>query len=108
MFPCAAKFFPTTCPAQAKHSLPVYDAARPRASTIPTCRWEASLSDCKRRFTTSFGKTPRRIIARAFGPYAVFAEACVAIAPTRAAAHGTTAPKATHFESTAEPGSVLV
>src|SRR5436309_2489526 len=67
MFPCAAKFFPTTWPAQAKHSLPVYDAARPRASTIPTCRWEASLSDCRRRFTTSFGKTPRRSIARAFG-----------------------------------------
>src|SRR2546425_3232486 len=68
MFPCAAKFFPTTWPAQAEHSLPVYDAERPRASMVPTCRCAASLSDSRRRFTTSFGKTPRFSIARALRP----------------------------------------
>src|SRR6058998_4368650 len=108
MFPWAAKFRPTTCPAHGKHSFPVYDAARPRASTTPTWRCAASLSPVTSLFTTSFGATPRFNIARASRPYAVFAYACVATAPTRAAANGTTAPTATNFDSTATPRSFVL
>src|SRR5213080_2611762 len=107
MFPWAAKFRPTICPAHGKHSFPVYDAARPRASTTPTWRCAASLSPVTSLFTTSFGATPRFNIARASRPYAVFAYACVATAPTRAAAKGTTAPTATNFDSTATPRSFV-
>src|SRR2546427_9195578 len=107
MFPWAAKFRPTTCPAHGKHSFPVYDAARPRASTTPTWRWAASLSDVTSFFTTSFGAIPRFSIASASGPYAVFAYAWVATAPTRAAANGTTAPTATNLDSTATPKSLV-
>src|SRR5947209_9903245 len=107
MFPWAAKFRPTTCPAHGKHSFPVYDAARPRASTTPTWRCAASLSDVTSFFTTSFGATPRFSIASASGPYAVFAYAWLATAPTRAAANGTTAPTATNLDSTATPRSLV-
>src|SRR5437879_2613573 len=107
MFPWAAKFRPTTCPAHGKHSFPVYDAARPRASTTPTWRWAASSSDVTSFFTTSFGAIPRFSIASASGPYAVLAYAWVATAPTRAAANGTTAPTATNFDSTATPNSLV-
>src|SRR5438128_3623419 len=107
MFPWAAKFRPTTCPAHGKHSFPVYDAARPRASTTPSWRCAASLSDVTSFFTTSFGATPRLSIAIVPGPCAVLAYACVAIAPTRAAANGTTAPTATNLDSTAMPRSFV-
>src|SRR5437879_11127443 len=107
MFPWVAKFRPTICPAHGKHSFPVYDAARPRASMTPTWRCAASLSPATSLFTTSFGATPRFNIARASRPYAVFAYACVATAPTRAAANGTTAPTATNFDSTATPRSFV-
>src|SRR5256712_6854318 len=107
MFPWAAKFRPTTCPAHGKHSFPVYDAARPRASTTPTWRCAASLSDVTSFFTTSFGATPHSSIASASGPYAVFAYAWVATAPTRAEANGTTAPTETNFDSTATPRSLV-
>src|SRR5438445_609591 len=107
MFPWAAKFRPTTCPAHGKHSFPVYDAARPRASTTPTWRWAASSSDITSFFRTSFGAIPRFSIASASGPYAVLAYAWVATAPTRAAANGTTAPTATNFDSTATPKSLV-
>src|SRR5881296_2247957 len=107
MFPWAAKCRPTTCPAHGKHSFPVYDAARPRASTTPIWRCAASLSDVTSFFTTSFGATPRFSIASASGPYAVLAYACVATAPTRATANGTTAPTATNLDSTATPRSFV-
>src|SRR2546426_257552 len=107
MFPWAAKFRPTTCPAHGEHSFPVYDAARPRVSTTPIWRCAASLSDLTSFFTTSFGAIPRFSIASASGPYAVLAYACVATAPTRATANGTTAPTATNLDSTATPRSFV-
>src|SRR5256712_7922227 len=107
MFPWAAKFRPTTCPAHGKHSFPVCDAARPRASTTPIWRCAGSLSDVTSFFTTSFGATPRFSIASASGPYAVVAYAWDAHAPTRATANGTTAPTATNLDSTATPRSFV-
>src|SRR5437867_10428918 len=52
-----------------KHSVPVYDAARPRPSTTPTCRCTASLSPFTRLVTTSFGAIPRFSIATPSRPY---------------------------------------
>ena len=85
----------------------MYEAARPRASTIPTCRCAESLSAAISFLSTSFGAIPRFIIASAFGPYAVFAYDCVATAPTPVAAKGTTDPTETNFDSTATPRSFV-
>src|SRR5207247_3332868 len=64
-------------------------------------------SDATTSFTPSFGATPRFSIVSAAGPYAVLAYACVATAPTRATANGTTAPTATNLDSTATPRSFV-
>src|SRR5437016_9297091 len=95
-------------PAHGKHSFPVYEADRPRASTTPACRCAASLSALTRRCSASFGATRCFSRARAFGPYVVFAYDWVATAPTPARAKGTTAPTATNFDSTAMPRSFVL
>ena len=49
--------------------------------------------------------TPRAISSSPFGPNDVFADACVATAPTPALAHGTTVPTAKNRLATATPTS---
>src|SRR3990170_3477490 len=105
MFPWHAYALPTTCPAHALHSFPVYDAASPRASTTPTCRFPRSSSLAVSARITCVGVIPRLSIASPRGPYEVFAYACVATAPTPALAQGTAVPTAGNFDSTATPRS---
>ena len=55
--------------------------------------------------SASSAVAPRAIRSRPFGPNDVFADACVATAPTPALAHGTTVPTAKNRLATATPTS---
>src|SRR6185503_7538879 len=87
------------------HSFPVNDAERPFASTQPTWRFAPSSSAPVSAFSTSSGASPFASASSPLGPYVVFAQDCVAIAPTPAFAHGTTLPTPKNFDCTATPRS---
>ena len=117
MFPCAAKPRPTTIsplppqavpvfpPAQSKHSVPVHDAALPRMSIMPACRDCRALSVAIRMRSASSAVAPLRMSVKPRGPNEVFANDCVATAPTPASAHGTTGRTFGNFDCTATPTS---
>ena len=60
MFPCAAYPGPVVPPAQSMHSAPVYVAARPCASTTPTCRCSRPSSAPTSARTVSSAEYPSR------------------------------------------------
>ena len=79
----------------------------PLLSLIAT--WRPSLSGnassaCKFA-STSFAESPCRNNSSPRGPYPTFTSACVAIAPTAASAHGTTATTEKYRDATATPQS---
>src|SRR5271165_1058506 len=85
------------------HFDPVKVAERPFASTIPNCLSLRPASSAINASATFAGSKPffRRLRAR--GPYDVFANACVAIAPTPLLTNGTTAPTLRNFDCTPMP-----
>ena len=88
MLPCAANPSPVTPPAQSMHLEPVNVAARPDASTNPTWRSSRPSSAASSRSSAGCAPTPAPISSSPSGPNDVFAQDCVATAPTPARAHG--------------------
>src|SRR4029079_6555725 len=105
MLPWAANPSPVTPPAQLMHLEPVNVAARPDASTKPTCRSSRPSSSASSRSSAGCAPTPAPISSSPSGPNDVFAHDCVATAPWPARAHGTTAPTHGNLDATAMPQS---
>ena len=105
MLPWHAYPSPVTEAACSKQSLPVNEAARPDASTMPTCRASCLSSPRNSRSRTVVGSSPSASRSRPRGPNVASAKACVATAPTSPRAHGTTAPTARNFDWVATPTS---
>ena len=105
MLPWAANPGPVIPPAHAKHDPPVWVAAPPCASTIPTWRWLRSGSALTSRSSAWCADMPPAMRASPSGPNVTFANDWVATAPTPAEAHGTTAPTARNLDCTATPRS---
>src|SRR5687767_2733057 len=87
------------------HFAPVCAAARPVASTKPTCLTADCLSAARSCASASVGATPLPISARPFTPYARSTNDCVATAPTPGSAHATHGPTLKKCDCTATPRS---
>src|ERR687891_1202769 len=87
------------------HSAPVNEAARPRASTSPTCRVSRCSSPSRSRSRDSAGSIPAARRSRPRGPSETSARAWVATAPMPPRAQETSDPTARNFDCTATPTS---
>ncbi len=105
MLACAATPSRTSWDAYRTHPEPVWDAARPAASTMPTCRIASPGSDARTAPSASPAGWPSRISRSPFGPWAISVYDWVATAPTPGSTHGTPLPTLNQRLWTATPSS---
>src|SRR5208282_2661666 len=97
--------FPTAHPASGISFAPVKHATFPWESTMATCRESAWGSTASNARSASFALLPARSRSSPSWPYPGSMNDCVAIAPTPASAHVTSAPTANQCDCTATPRS---